>query len=262
MTPSRIPPSHLNAYDFLPRVVAHRGASQDAPENTASAIRLAAEQGARWAEVDVTISADGIAVIHHDAELERCSDGQGLVILNTLAQLKELDVGRWFDARFSGERMLTLNELLLLANQLEIGLNLEIKPTIGRESETVWAIRQALLQTPFDQPLLLSSFNIHALQEAKQHLPHITRGLNVEAIPSDWQQRLDEADCSGLHFAKEFFDAARVKALKAAGYHCMVFTVNDAEHAQRLFDAGVDAVFCDGPERLTKALASPKLRSH
>lgn len=245
-----------DAYEDLPQVVGHRGACGDAPENTRSSMELAVKQGARWIETDVTISADGIAVIHHDAELDRCSNGTGLVIKKRLSELKQLDVGSWFAPEFKDERFLTLTELLALANQLELGINLEIKPTIGREPETVWAISQALQQVPFEQPLLFSSFNIHALQAARRHMPHITRGLNVEAIPADWQHRLEEADCAGIHFAKEFFDAALVKEIREAGYHCMVFTVNNPDEAQKLWQAGVDAVFTDFPQRLLSALAA------
>lgn len=254
MPSQQMPFSSPDAYEYLSQVVAHRGASGSAPENTRAAIELAARQGARWAEVDVTISADGVAVIHHDADLARCTNGSGLVIQKRLAELKQLDAGSWYAAEFSQERMLTLTELLVLANQLELGLNLEIKPTIGREPETVWAISQALQQVPFEQPLLFSSFSIHALQSARRHLPHITRGLNVEAIPADWQHRLEEADCAGLHFGREFFDAQQVQAIRAAGYHCMVFTVNNPDEARSLFQAGVDAVFTDFPQRLLQHL--------
>lgn len=256
--PTMIPFSRPDAYEEISPVIAHRGASADAPENTRAAIELAARQGARWAEVDVTISADGIAVIHHDADLKRCSNGDGLVIQKRLAELKQLDAGSWFSEHYQGEKILTLTELLLLANQLELGLNLEIKPTIGREPETVWAIYQTLQQVSFEQPLLFSSFSLHALQSARRHMPHITRALNVEAIPADWQHRLEEADCAGLHFAKEFFDAAQVRAIRAAGYHMLVFTVNDADTAQRLLQAGVDGVFTDLPQSLQQALAATR----
>ena len=254
MSSHSMPFASPDAYEYLPPVIAHRGASGSAPENTRAAIALAAHQGARWIEVDVTISADGIAVIHHDADLARCSDGSGLVIQKRLAELKQLDAGSWYAAEFAQERMLTLTELLVLANQLELGLNLEIKPTIGREPETVWAMHKALQQVPFEQALLFSSFSIHALQAARRHMPHVTRGLNVEAIPADWQHRLEEADCAGLHFAREFFDAQAVKAIRAAGYHCMVFTVNDPDDARQLLQAGVDAVFTDFPQRLLQHL--------
>jgi glycerophosphoryl diester phosphodiesterase len=92
-------------------------------------------------------------------------------------------------------------------------------------------------------------------------MPHITRALNVEAIPADWQHRLEEADCAGLHFAKEFFDAAQVRAIRDAGYHMLVFTVNDADTAQRLLQAGVDGVFTDMPQQLQQTLKGARAGS-
>ena len=262
--PSSFPPLPVSAYEFIAPVIAHRGASGEAPENTEAAISLAARQGARWAEVDVTISADGIAVIHHDQDLQRCSDGEGLVILKRLSQLKALDCGSWYGPQFAGQRLLTLTDLLTLANRLDLALNLEIKPTVGREPETVWAIAQALHTVPFEQPLILSSFSIHALHAASTHLPHITRALNTEAIPRNWQERLEEAGCQGLHFAREFVDTALMHDIRAAGYHMLVFTVNDPELAQQLFEYGVSGVFTDHPGRMLGDLQrqSPQGLSH
>ena len=233
------------AYQNIPRFIAHRGASAQAPENTHASMRLAIELGAKWAETDITISADGIAVIHHDAELERCSNGTGLVIQKTLAQLKKLDVGGWYGPEFAGEKFLTLTELLSLANQHGLGLNLEIKPTMGREAETVAAIKCAFAEVPPRTPILFSSFNPYALKEAQQQLPSYTRALCSEALPQDWQVRLNEIGASGLHFARDFFDAKAIAAIKAAGFYCLSYTVNDPAEAERFFNAGVDAVFHD-----------------
>lgn len=251
--PSYQPFQSYSAYTQLNPVIAHRGASGNAPENTAAAIKLAAEQGAQWAEVDVSISADGIAVIHHDNDLERCTNGQGLLILQRLAELKALDTGLWFSPQFRGERIMTLTDLLALANQLDMALNLEVKPIIGRETETVWAIYQALQRVPFEQPLILSSFSIHALQACRQHLPDISRGLNVEAIPQRWQDRIEEADCQGLHFSQAFFDAEQVQQIKQSGIHLLSYTVNDLVRAEQLWQAGVTSVFTDYPARLLES---------
>ncbi|MBE0483389.1 MAG: glycerophosphoryl diester phosphodiesterase [Bacterioplanes sp.] len=251
--PSYQPYRQFSAYHHLTPVIAHRGASGIAPENTAAAIKLAAEQGVQWAEVDVTISADGIAVIHHDSDLARCSNGHGLVILKRLAELKELDCGNWFSPHFRGERMMTLTELLALANQFEMALNLEVKPIIGRETETVWAIYQALQRVPFEHPLILSSFSIHALQACRAHLPDISRGLNVEAIPQRWQDRIEEADCQGLHFSQAFFDANQVQQIKQSGIHLLSYTVNDLVRAEQLWQAGINSVFTDFPARLLES---------
>lgn len=248
--PGFTPIPAINAYQHIDPVIAHRGASGHAPENTAAAIRLAAEHGARWVEVDATISAEGVAVIFHDSELKRCSDGIGHVAQLKLSELKKLDCGSWFSSDFKNERLLTLTELLSLANQLELNINLEVKPNIGRETETVWAIRSALQQVPFEHTLLLSSFNHHALKACQLHLEDIPRALNVDAIPYNWQERVDEYNCQGLHFCADFFDEKLVRQIAEQGFPLACFTVNDPEQAQRLWNAGVVSVFSDYPYRL------------
>ncbi|GAA6146210.1 glycerophosphodiester phosphodiesterase family protein [Thalassolituus maritimus] len=250
-TPTGTPPGTLpSVYGSMSQVIAHRGASGSAPENTAIAMTEAVKQGADWAEVDVTISADGHAVIFHDNNLNRCSDGNGLVIQKTLKELEKLDAGSWFSPFCAGEKILSLEALLRLADQLDLNLNLEIKPTIGREAETVWAIQQTLARASFGPSILLSSFNYFALKEAQSLLPHYTRALNVEAIPSDWQDRLDSVGAEGLHFASDFIDYNMIEEVVNAGTPLACYTVNDFETAQKLLRAGVSAVFTDYPDRL------------
>ncbi|MAR00745.1 MAG: glycerophosphodiester phosphodiesterase [Oceanospirillaceae bacterium] len=239
-----------SVYDHLPRFIAHRGASGHAPENTAAAIAKAHELGATWAEVDVTISADGEAVIFHDHKLERCSNGRGLIIQQPLADLKTLDAGSWFSPFYKEEKILTLSELLSLADDLNLSLNIEIKPTIGREWETVQAMQSAFRDTAFSQHILLSSFNERALCYAAELLPQFDRGLNVEAIPADWQKRLKQCLATGLHFQLDFFDGGVIRQLREQGVPLACFTVNNIVDAQRLWEAGVNAVFTDYIERL------------
>ena len=236
-----------NMYTNLPALIAHRGASAQAPENTLAAFNLAADLGATWLELDVTISQDGIAVIHHDAELERCTNGHGLVIQHSLEELKALDSGSWFAPQFHQERIMTLAELLSLANQRTLGLNIEIKPTLGREHETVQAIAQAMQEVPPRTPILFSSFNPYALQAALIHLPNIPRALCTEAIPLDWAERLNHLHAIGLHFQADFFTEATVSPLLNAGIGLAVFTVNNTEQAKRILHSGVHAMFSDYP---------------
>lgn len=239
-----------NIYSLIPAVIAHRGASAQAPENTLAAFNLAADLGATWLELDITISADGIAVVHHDADLLRCSDGTGLVIQKSLAELKALDIGAWFSNNFAGERFVTLTELIALANQRQLGLNIEIKPTLGRETETVAAIVCAFSEVPPQSPILFSSFNPYALHAAKVQLPDYPRALCTEAIPYDWRQRLEFLGCVGLHFQAEFFTEEAIKPLIQAGIGLAVFTVNDKEQALNMRKAGVHALFSDYPNLL------------
>ena len=109
-------------------VIAHRGASAEAPENTLPAFQLAAEQGADWFELDCQLSADDEVVVIHDATLERTTDGTGRVADHTLAELRALDAGSWFDPRFAGTPIPTLAEALeLTPGRHRIGAYVEIK---------------------------------------------------------------------------------------------------------------------------------------
>jgi glycerophosphoryl diester phosphodiesterase len=239
-------------YHSMQGVIAHRGASGEAPENTAPAIRLAHTQGATWAEVDVTISADGIAVIHHDDDLSRCSNGQGLVVQHDLLQLQQLDGGSWFNPQFGGTPILTLHELLQLAQALPLALNLELKPAAGLEAATVHAVAATLAAVEAPPVLLLSSFSELALALAHESLPQLPRALNVDAIPSDWAQRLSQAQATSLHFDADAVDLQRLAEIHQAGIATAAFTVNHTDQASQLWQAGVSAVFSDYPERLRR----------
>ena len=240
-----------SAYSFLPSIIAHRGSSGEAPENTLASLHLAGQQGAKWVEIDVILSADGIPVIFHDDYLSRTTNGDGLIHKTSLANLKKLDVGSWKDPRFHQERIPTLLEAIEVIAEYGMGLNLELKPCEGLEEETVAASIAVLKEHwPAHLPLLFSSFNYFALISAKTLWPEIARGYNVSAIPTAWQERLEHLDCSGLHIHQSFFNADQVAAIKAAGYKVLAFTINDKVTAQRLFAQGLDALFTDYPKLL------------
>lgn len=123
-------------------VIAHRGASAYAPENTLSAFALAAEMGADWFELDCTLTADGEVIVIHDDRVDRTTNAKGAVGKMTLAELKKLDAGAWKDPRFAGERLPTLEEALQLAREKKIGVYIEIK-NCQDDSLTISAILDA-----------------------------------------------------------------------------------------------------------------------
>src|SRR5512143_199880 len=95
-----------------PLILAHRGASRRAPENTMAAFRLAAELGADGVELDVQLSKDGEVVVMHDSRVDRTTDGHGRIRDLPLAELRALDAGGWYAPEFAGERIPTLAEVL------------------------------------------------------------------------------------------------------------------------------------------------------
>jgi glycerophosphoryl diester phosphodiesterase len=230
----------------LPRVIAHRGASAVAPENTLAAIALAAELGARAVELDVTLTRDGVPVILHDDTLERTTDGVGPVAAVPYERLAQLDAGSWFSREFDGEKVPTLAEAAALIRARGMAFNLEIKPSPGREPETAERALAVLAAVwPDDAPLLVSSASPAALAVARDGAPHWPRGLIVDRVPRDWRARLAAHGCVSLHCNASAVTPALVQEAHAAGYRVLAWTVNRAGRARRLFADGADGIFTD-----------------
>ncbi len=107
-------------------IIAHRGSSGSAPENTLAAFRLAVKAGVDMIELDVRLTADRHLVVFHDRRLGRTVQGSGPVWTKTLAELRALDAGSWFGSRFRGENMPTLQEVFLAVPRT-VGINVEVK---------------------------------------------------------------------------------------------------------------------------------------
>ena len=155
---------------------AHRGASYEAPENTLAAFLLAAELGADGIEFDVQLSADGQAVVIHDFNLEKTTDGQGPVALKTLDELKELDAGAWFDPIFAGQRIPTLQEVIDAVGQ-RLLLNVELKTFSLRDDGLAAAVVRTIEDHHLLDRVIVSSFNPLAVRRVKQLNPRISSWL-------------------------------------------------------------------------------------
>ncbi|MFT4727457.1 MAG: glycerophosphoryl diester phosphodiesterase [Granulosicoccus sp.] len=243
-----------NGPAWLATVIAHRGASGDAPENTNAALTLAADHGATCVEIDVSISSDRIPFVHHDDTLDRCTNGSGLLSEQSAESLDLLDASKGMN-NFAGEPLPRLSSVIDLLIQRSIGLNLEIKPQKGLELETVDAICNMIESDwPSDLPLVFSSFSRLSLELAKKRLPDIARGLLVDALPEDWQALIDLYECRNIHCDGTTLSADQARVLADAGLGVYCYTVNDPDAAKRLLASGVHGVFTDYPQRLMKSL--------
>ncbi|MEX1036463.1 MAG: glycerophosphoryl diester phosphodiesterase [Sneathiella sp.] len=239
----------------MPKIIGHRGACGLAPENTLASLRKAAEVGTTFVEIDVTVTRDSIAIIQHDNDVRRCSNGSGPILLKTLDEVRKLDAGSWFSEAFKGEKIPTLREATECLVELGLGLNLEIKPCTGWQIPTTEQVARELLEYwPAELPLLISSFNVDALYEVGRLIPDIPRGYLTSTIPPDWERRLFESGCASLHCEQYYVTEDHVKAIRAAGYRLLVYTVNDPVEAEKFLEWGVDAVITDFPDRMFAAL--------
>lgn len=241
-----------------PRLIAHRGLSASAPENTLAAVRAAHQAGIAWVELDVQLLADGTPVIWHDASVNRCSNGRGRLAKLSLAEARRLDVGAWFDASFAGERMATLDEMLALIKTLGMGLNLELKLARGRDPAALaeTAVPRAMATLPATR-LIVSSFSGPALKAARGLEPDSTRlrlGRLYDKISKRWEADASRLEAFSVHSDWTRLTESRARAIKAAGYRLICYTANAPEAFAPLWQWGVDAAISDDPRRFSGRL--------
>jgi glycerophosphoryl diester phosphodiesterase len=238
----------------LPRIIGHRGAARRAPENTLVGFRIAKELGVGWVEFDVRLSADGRCILLHDDTIDRTTDGSGTAAAMTLDELSAFDAGAWFDPRFAGEAIPTLEEAIDLLAELDLGANVEIKPHPGMAAETAEAVCRILAASwPDSLPApLISSFAPEALETAYRVAPDFARGILTSRIKSDWRDQAEAIKASTINCDHTHLSAARAREVRAAGYPLLAYTVNHAGRAEELFGWGVSAVFSDVPDETAR----------
>lgn len=243
-----------DAFIALPSTIAHRGLSAHAPENTLAAVRAAHAAGCRWVELDVQLLADGTPVIWHDAGLRRCSTGRGKLHSLDAASARRLDVGSWFGADFAGERMATLADMLALLNELNMGLNLEIKVNRGRDGEALVAaaVPPTLAALPAER-LIVSSFNFAVLEALRRQQPDPERlplGLLYERVPRRWRDDAERIAAYSLHVDWRRLKPAVAQAIAESPYKLLCYTINDPAVFRRLRQWGMDSAISDDPAYL------------
>jgi glycerophosphoryl diester phosphodiesterase len=240
-------------------IIAHRGASHDAPENTLAAFRLAFEQGADAAECDIYLTKDGKIAVLHDKDTKRVAGVDKKVVDQTLDELRALDVGTWKAAKFAGEKIPTLPELLAIIPKgkrlyIEVKCGPEIMPELKR------VLAEAKL-APNQTPII--SFSTAVVAAAKKDLPDLKAYwiVSVTSKKKTWTldeliQKGSEIKADGLDLSADpMITADFVKSAEAAKLPVFVWTVNDPAVAKAMIAAGVKAVTTDRPAWLREQLA-------
>lgn len=234
----------------LGAVIAHRGASIAAPENTLAAVRRAAAVGARWVECDVRLTADAVPVLLHDPTLERTTDGRGPLTAVRSADAARLDAGAWFGPTFAGEGVPTLAQTLNLAEAVGLGLNVELKAE-GNAAARATAEAVAPLLHPWPGSLVVSSFNADAIGALRELIPKVPLGLLCgRRVGDDDLAVARELRCVSLHADRRAYDARLLARCENAGLWPVAYTVNEPWEARRLWGDGVRTLITDDPQRL------------
>ena len=230
------------------RIVAHRGASRVAPENTLSAFRKAAQLGANWLEFDVSLLGDATPVVHHDATLDRCTDYTGPLDRLTAADLAGIDAGSWFDEQFSGEPLATLNQALDLIGGLDMSANLEMKPHDAPFEPIARAVASALERRPWARDrILVSSFKLGALEALRRLMPQQPIAVLYEDPPANWPEVLAGLNARSLHIWYEFLTLEILALAQEHRIDARVYTINEPPLMEPFRDHGLTGVISDHP---------------
>ena len=232
------------------KVIAHRGASGVAPENTLVAIETAIIQQADMIEIDVHAGADGLVVIH-DRWLERTTTGQGLVQSHSIAQLKSFDAGM-------GETIPTLAEVLEFIGG-RVDLNVELKSE-ATASECLNLFDRAVACWGFKKKqFVVSSFNHHLLKEIKTLDSTIAIGALTASRPIDYALFAEFLGARSIHIDIGVIDRCFIEDAHSRNLQVFVYGVNAKLDIYQMLDAGVDGVFTNFPEQTAKVIQQWRL---
>lgn len=238
---------HLDINDDV-LVLAHRGASRQAPENTLASLRAAIDLGADWAEIDVRLTRDGEIVLHHDADLQRTAGVPLRVSDSTLEQLRTADLGAKFGPKFAGERIATLQQATDLARG-RLGLDIELK-TSGPEDRLPEEVARLLAAAAFESECVVTSLDLDSVRRVRRAHPRLRIGA-ILAVSMGTPAVLD-VDLFALRadLATESF----VAEAHRRGKEVFVWTVNDPVAMSDWIDRGADGILTDDPETLRALL--------
>lgn len=235
-----------------PLVIAHRGASADAPENTIAAFELALEQGADGIELDVHLSADGHPVVIHDFSLERTTNGSGPVNSQRVRDLKRLDAGGWRERRFVGQRIQTLQEVLERFRDrarfwVELKAGSRIYPGIEERVVSTLEIYDVVGRA------LIQSFDQDAVALTRALNPEVRVGVLVEEGPVQ-QALLTSGIANAICPGEDLVNESLLTRIREAGLECYVWTVNQPALMDQLVSWHVSGIITDRPGVLSARL--------
>ena len=233
------------------KIIAHRGASGYAPENTKVAMVKAIEMDVDGFEVDLQLTIGGEIVVFHDWTLDRTTDGRGYLKTKTLEELKDLDSGSWFSEGKYHEEILTLNELLEIIPKSKI-LNLEIKVLRGDSQEIENKVVKILEKAGrIDENIIISSFNHEIIKNINKLNSELKVGLLITAgfLNIGNYIKNNNLNIFSIHSSSEFITLKFLKEMKSLGIKNYVWTVNNVEEGKILKDLGVDAIITNYPDR-------------
>lgn len=240
-------------------VIAHRGASAEAPENTLPAFQAALDANSDLIELDYVHTSDGLPLVIHDGTLDRTTDAEAVfggrdiaVDSKSLAELLKLDAGSWFDRRFAGTRLPTLAESLDLIQTRSITL-------IERKAGDAQTCVELLERKQLVPHVVVQSFDWGYLADCHRHAPQLVLGaLGSKELTQDRLADIAKSGAKIVGWNEKNLDRAAVDRLHNAGYRVWAYTIDDRRRASELVEQGIDGIITNTPAKMRALVNSPR----
>jgi len=229
-------------------VMAHRGASKSAPENTLAAVEKAISDGAQWVEIDVQRTADDQVVVVHDQDLMKIGGRPMIVTQSRYADLAQVDVGSWFDTAFADQRIPTL-EAVLECCRGRIKVNIELK-YYSWDEQLALRVIDIVEKSRMEKEIVVMSLKPEAVHQVRRVRPDWHVGL----LSAGALGNLARVDADFLAVHSRMVTSGFVRRVHGAGKALYVWTINDAVGMTRLFGMSVDALITDKPALAVRLL--------
>ena len=247
----------------MPLVLAHRGANKVAPQNTIPAFAKALEFNADGIETDVHLSKDGEIVVCHNYTVDETSNGSGLIDELTLAQLKAMDFGSYFNKDFTGVSLPTLSELLDVVRKMKL-INIEIKPP-KKNNDLVKKVVETINDYGIIENSIVSCFDPECVRLVKEIDSNVKTALlyendelGNEIMTFGVAKYCQQLNVDAAHPHRKLITHKEVVELHNLGMAVNPWTVNLEEEIIRLTEWGCDALISDVPDYCRKVLESIK----
>lgn len=246
-----------NANEAKPLVVAHRGGSLTAPENTLAAFKNALNIGVDRIELDVQLSKDDIVIVIHDEKINRTTNGKGVIRFMDYSQIGSYDAGCWFSDHFKGEKIPSLEEVMTLVkgkstllieiknqDNLYEGIEQEVVKLIHKHNATSWCVVQ--------------SFNYGSLLKIHELDPDIRTGWLAVKPPTVKiiNKKIDISFISEININQRFASKKAVDFIHGLNKKVFVWTVNKPARMKKIIQHGVDGIITDDPKTLKELLSN------
>ncbi|MGE6378983.1 glycerophosphodiester phosphodiesterase [Peribacillus muralis] len=233
-----------------PLKIGHRGAAGYCPENTIASYKKAIVLGAEVLELDIHLSKDDVLVVHHDPTLDRTTSGKGNIRDYTAAQLKELDAGSWFHARFINERIPLLSEILERFRS-EAGFLIEIKhPSLypGIEGKLAEELRKFTESASITNPIMVHSFDAESMKRFHLLMPDVQVGVLIKRRISEDKIKEIAEYASFLNPKQTILNPKLQQRIQKHGLKVYTWTVNNKKRMRMLEQMRVDGIISDFPD--------------